>query len=143
MPVQDQKTPTPLKFVRWQLVVIFVTAVLLTTFFALRPTSALTNNGSITAFGTPLTESFDSLSATANGTWTDNTTIPGWYSSRVAYNVGNGSSTTGALYSFGTGTATDRALGSVGSGTTGTIYWGVKLTNNTGATITSVNISYV
>src|SRR5215210_2569158 len=101
MPVQDQKTPTSLKLVRWQLLVIFVTAVLLTTFFALRPTSALTNNGSITTFGSPLTESFDSLSATANSAWADNTTIPGWYSSRTTYNVGNGGVNTGALYSFG------------------------------------------
>jgi DNA/RNA endonuclease G (NUC1) len=143
MSVRNPTTATSLKFVRWQLLVIFVVAILLTTFLALRPTSALTNNGSITAFGSPLTENFDSLSGAANSPWVDNTTIPGWYASRTAYNVGNGSSNAGALYSFGTGTASDRALGSVGSGSTGTIFWGVKLTNNTGATITSLNISYV
>src|SRR6266404_4922555 len=41
------------------------------------PSSALTNNGSITTLGTALTENFNTL--TAGGTWTDNTTIAGWY----------------------------------------------------------------
>jgi DNA/RNA endonuclease G (NUC1) len=147
MPVQDQNTPTSPKFVRWQLLVIFVAAVLLTTFLALRPTSALTNNGSITSFGTPLTEQFDSLASTGtNIVWTDNVTIPGWYSSRVAYNSGTGSSNAGALYSFGAAsgpTVSERALGSIGSGSTGTIYYGVRLVNNTGGTITSLDISYI
>ena len=109
--------------------------------------SALTNNGSITTLGAPLTENFDTLASTGTGiVWTDNSTIPGWYSSRVTYNSGTGSSNTGALYSFGiagTNPVTDRALGSVGSGGTGTIYWGAKLTNNTGSTITSIDLSYV
>ena len=86
------------------------------------PTFALTNGGSITALGVPLTENFDTLaSAGTNITWTDNSTIPGWYSTRATYNSGTGSSNTGALYSFGvagTNPVTDRALGSVASGTT-------------------------
>jgi len=147
MPVQDQNTPTSPKFVRWQLLVIFVAAVLLTTFLALRPTSALTNNGSITAFGTPLTEPFDGLASSGtNIVWTDNVTIPGWYSSRATYNSGAGTVNTGALYSFGASsglTVGDRALGSIGSGGTGTVYYGVRLVNNTGGTITSLDISYI
>src|SRR5438132_998920 len=109
--------------------------------------SALTNAGSITTLGVPLTENFDTLASTGTGvTWTDNSTIPGWYSTRATYNSGTGSSNTGALYSFGaagTNPITDRALGSVASGTTLTIYQAVKLTNNTGTTITSLAISYV
>jgi uncharacterized protein len=112
-----------------------------------QPSSALTNGGSITALGVSLSENFDTLAQTGIGiTWTDNSTILGGYSSRTLYNSGIGSSTTGALYSFGvegTNPVSDRALGSVGSGTTGTVYWGFKLTNNTGATITSLDISYV
>src|SRR5215471_3988917 len=100
---------------------------------------ALTNGGSITALGVPLTENFDTLAQTGtNITWTDNSTIPGWYSTRPTYNSGTGSSTTGALYSFGvagTNPVTDRALGSVASGGTGTIFQAVRLTNNTGVTI--------
>src|SRR5205085_3649664 len=109
--------------------------------------SALTNNGSITTLGSPLTENFDTLASTGtNIAWADNVTIPGWYSSRTTYNSGTGSSNTGALYSFGvagTNPVTDRALGSVGSGSTGTVYWGVRLINNTGATITSLDVSYI
>jgi hypothetical protein len=113
----------------------------------LQPSLALTNGGSMNALGVPLTENFDTLAQTGtNIAWTDNSTIPGWYSTRTTYNSGTGSSNTGALYSFGvagTNPVTDRALGSVGSGGTGTVYWGVSLTNNTGATITSLNVTYV
>jgi len=70
--------------------------------FVASPSSALTNNGSITTLDAPLTENFDTLASAGTGlTWTDNTTIPGWYSSRTTYNTGTGSSNTGALYSFG------------------------------------------
>jgi endonuclease G len=114
--------------------------------FTLQPSQALTNGGSITALGVPLTESFDTLASVNTAiTWTDNVTIPGVYSTRATYNAGTGSSNAGALYSFGVagaGAVADRALGSVGSGSTGTIYWGVKLANNTGATITSLTVNY-
>src|SRR5262245_17057251 len=108
---------------------------------------ALTNGGNITALGVPITENFDALASTGTGiAWTDNSTIPGWFSTRATYNSGTGSSNTGALYSFGvagTNPVTDRALGSVASGGTGTIYQAARLTNSTGATITSLDISYV
>ena len=111
------------------------------------PSSALTNNGSITTLESPLTETFDTLASTGTGiAWTDNATIPGWYSSRVTYNSGTGSSNAGALYSFGvagTNPVTDRALGSVGSGSTGIVFYGVRFVNNTGNTINSLDVSYV
>ncbi len=111
------------------------------------PSFATTNGGSITALGVPLTENFDTLaSAGTSITWTDNSTIPGWYSTRTTYNSGTGSSNTGALYSFGvagTNPVTDRALGSVASGGTLTVYQAARLTNNTGITIASLDISYV
>src|SRR4030095_2226669 len=108
---------------------------------------ALTNGGSITAMGVPLTENFDTLAQTGTGiAWADNSTIPGWYSTRATYNTGTGSSNAGELYSFGvagTNPVTDRALGSVASGGTGTVFHAARLTNNTGGTITSLDISYV
>ena len=110
-------------------------------------TLALSNGGSITALGVPLTENFDSLASAGTGVaWVDDSTIPGWYSTRTTYNSGTGSSNAGALYSFGvagTGPATDRALGSVASGATTTVYQAARLTNNTGSTITSLAISYM
>ncbi|MDQ1636728.1 MAG: hypothetical protein QOF62_67 [Pyrinomonadaceae bacterium] len=105
---------------------------------------------SIGSLGTPITQNFDTLatSGTAN-TWTDDSTLAGWFAQFTAvttnptvYRAEAGAGNTGALYSYGTGTNTERALGSVGSAATGDIYWAVKLTNDTGATITSLNIGY-
>ncbi len=103
---------------------------------------------SLSTIGTPYTQNFDSLPASGSATWTNNSTIPGWYHARTGTGTtivaSDGATTTGALYSFGTGTSTDRALGSIGSGgaAAGNFFWGVRLQNNTGATITSLDISY-
>jgi hypothetical protein len=133
-----------------RLVLLLITAVVLVGWGILTfgpSSSAVTNGGSITTLGSPLTENFDTLASSGTSfTWTDNSTIPAVYTSRTSYTVGTGSSNTGALYSFGVAGVnpiSERALGSVGSGSTGTIYWGVKLTNNTGGTITSLDVSYV
>ena len=111
------------------------------------PSFAITNGGSITAAGVPLTEDFDTLASTGTGiAWTNNSTISGWWSTRPTYNSGTGSSNAGALYSFGVagaGPAADRALGTVASSGTGTIFLAARLTNSTGGTITSLAISYV
>ncbi len=112
-----------------------------------QPSFATTNGGSITAAGR---SAHGELRHARVGrhriTWTDNTTIPGWFSTRTTYNSGTGSSNTGALYSFGvagTNPVTDRALGSVASSGTGTVFQAARLTNNTGGTIASLDISYV
>lgn len=103
---------------------------------------------SLTTLGTPYTQSFDSLPASGSATWTNDSTIPGWFHARTGTGntivANNGSSNAGNLYSYGTGTATDRALGSVGSGNAavGNIFWGLRLQNNTGATITALDIAY-
>jgi CSLREA domain-containing protein len=107
----------------------------------------LTGGGSITSFGSALTENFDGLSSTvATGVaWTDNSTISGSYASQTAYNVSTGSSTTGAMYSYGvagTNAVTDRALGALASGGTGTVYYGFRLTNATGSSVGGLSISY-
>lgn len=103
---------------------------------------------SITTLGVPYTQNFDTLPASGSATWTNNSTIPGWFHARTGTGTtivaNDGSSNAGNLYSYGTGTATDRALGSVGSGNAavGNLYWGVRLQNNSGATITSLDITY-
>src|SRR5260221_5883365 len=107
---------------------------------------------SLTTIGSAYTQNFDGLASSGTPVWTDNTTLPGWYAQFVAvpanpttYTAGTGSVATGALYSFGvagTNPVTDRALGSVSSGTPGNILFGVRFTNNTGTTITSLDISY-
>lgn len=134
----------PLQSTRFVLLLSFIFIATITISVIVRPSLALTNNGSITTLNSPLTEDFNTLASTGTGiTWTDNVTIPGWYSSRATYNSGTGSSNAGALYSFGSTGSTDRALGSVGSGSTGTVFWGARFVNNTGTTITSLDVNYV
>src|SRR5262245_4592250 len=74
---------------------------------------------SLTTLGTPYAQNFDTLLATGTATWTNNTTLPGWYHARTGTGTtivaNDGLSNAGNLYSYGTGTNTDRALGSIGS----------------------------
>ena len=126
---------------------IFLTAIAIA--YVASPSSALTNNGNITTLGSPLTENFNSLATTgATNAWSDNSTIGGLYSQFAAvatnptvYRASNGGDNAGAIYSYGT--TAERAFGSVASNTTGDIFYGFKLTNNTGTTITSLDVSYV
>lgn len=92
-------------------------------------------------------QDFNTLPTSGSGnTWTDNSTLTGWYAARtgtVAINAGNGGSNAGAIYSFGTGTATERALGSVASGSTGTITCGIRILNaDASAGITSIQVAF-
>ena len=66
---------------------------------SLIPTSSALTNGGVHHICQVhlLTENFDTLAQTGTGiAWTDNTTIPGWYSTRPTYNSGTGSSNAGA-----------------------------------------------
>ncbi len=103
---------------------------------------------SLTTLGAAQTQNFDTL-ATAGTTnpWTDNSVIVGWYATQTAgtlinYRAGDGSSNTGAIYSFGTGTNVERALGSAASGTPANLIYAARYVNNTGATLTSLLVSY-
>jgi len=64
-------------------------------------------------------QDFDSLanSGTANS-WTDNSTLPGWYASKqiapnviTTYRADNGGNNAGPLYSYGASASANRALG--------------------------------
>jgi predicted extracellular nuclease len=113
------------------------------------PVAAAPLQVSLSGLGVPYTQSFDTLPPSGSATWTNNSTIPGWYHARTGTGTtivaNDGSSNAGNFYSYGTGTATDRALGSVGSGgaAAGNMFWGVRLENDTGSTITSLDVSYV
>jgi uncharacterized delta-60 repeat protein/uncharacterized repeat protein (TIGR01451 family) len=103
---------------------------------------------SLNTIGVAATQNFNTLPASGSATWTNDSTIPGWYHARTGTGTtivaNDGSSNAGNLYSYGTGTNTDRALGSVGSGgaTAGNFFWGVILTNNTGGPVTALTVSY-
>jgi len=91
-------------------------------------------------------QNFDGLNNSGSRTWTDNSTITGWYAANgttaaTTTVVSNGSVTTAGLKSYGTTSATDRALGCVNA-TSGTHYYGVRLKNNTGSAISRFIISY-
>ena len=105
------------------------------------------------ANGYTYSQNFDSLANTGTAnTWTDNSTLPGWYSSRskspfvnATYRAGLGTENTGALYSYGTNAThldSDRALGSVASGTPGAIAYGIRFTNDTGSSLSNFAVSY-
>src|SRR6185295_1408707 len=94
------------------------------------------------------TETFNTLSNTAGST--TNTALPvGWYITETGggardneqYAVDTGGSTTGDIYSYGSAASTERALGELRSGTLIPLF-GAKFTNNTGATLTSLDVSY-
>lgn len=108
---------------------------------------------SLNTIGVTVTQNFDSLATTGTANpWADGTTLTGWYAQFSAtpanpttYRASTGTDTTGAIYSFGvagTNAVTERAFGSISSGTPVDIYYAVKLTNNTGSTLTGLQISF-
>lgn len=97
----------------------------------------------ITSTATPYTQNFNTL--VTSGT---SSTLPtGWVlletgsAANTTLAADAGSTATGNTYSYGTGTATERAFGALRSGSLVPTY-GVQIRNSTGATITSINISY-
>jgi len=97
---------------------------------------------SINSGGTAYTQNFNTLANTG----TSSTLPDGWEfletgaNANSTYTAGTGSSNAGDTYSFGR-VAADRALGTLRSGNLIPII-GASFTNNTGATITSLQISY-
>ena len=108
--------------------------------------AAATEARAVLAFtGVPYTQNFDTLATSGtNNTWSDNTTIPGWYANRVSYR-GDYTGGSGALHSMGETSGpnlTERALGSIGSGTANNINYGFALRNDTGDTLTAFTLTY-
>ena len=136
---------------RLLLLIIIAAFVLVPTALYIARVDADTGTGSIsltTLDAAIPTETFNTLSNTAGST--TNTALPtGWYITEGGggardneqYAVDTGSSTTGDIYSYGSAGSTDRALGELRSGTLIPLF-GAKFTNNTGATITSLDVSY-
>jgi hypothetical protein len=103
---------------------------------------------SLATAGSAYTQNFDTLSNTAGST-TNNLTITGWFMTESGggardneqYAVDTGASNTGDTYSYGSAASTDRALGGLQSGTLIPIV-GACFTNNTGATLSSLDVAY-
>ncbi|HEY5710743.1 MAG TPA: Calx-beta domain-containing protein, partial [Allosphingosinicella sp.] len=103
---------------------------------------------SLTTLGGAYTQDFNALASTG----TTGSSLPtDWTFSETGgaapttYGVGTGSSNTGDTWSYGVAgvnPVTDRAFGSLGSGTITQVLIGTSFTNNTGAQINSLAISY-
>ena len=102
---------------------------------------------SLTTLGTAYTQDFNTLASTPdNGT---NSILPtGWdfsesgTNANTTYRVGTGSNTAGDTYSFGATGSVERAFGGLLSGSLNPTI-GAQFTNNTGSTVTALDISYV
>ena len=106
-------------------------------------------SGNEVNIGETYSQNFNGLIASGSGTYTDNSTIAGWYvnseemdSNADEYIAGTGSSTSGEVYSFGSSSASDRALGYLGSGGNDYFNLALRLVNSTGAAIDQITISY-
>ncbi|MCA9064098.1 MAG: hypothetical protein KDA96_13595 [Planctomycetaceae bacterium] len=87
-------------------------------------------------------QDFDTLANSGTPTWTNDSTIPGWYASRTTYSTGfSGLGPTG-LHSMGSTGSTERALGSQG-GSGGDVVYGVSFQNTTGGLLDTFSVSFV
>ena len=67
---------------------------------------------SMTAVGSPYQQDFNLLLSSGNQSWTDNTTLAGWYSDENTIYADDGNDVFGGrLHSYGTSNTTERALG--------------------------------
>ncbi len=123
--------------------------------------SLLWGQGAFTTMGTAYSQDFNTLPNTTDGadlaTWTNNSTLAGWYIDEDGIGTASCNTTScndrptieatyttmnnsGNAYIYASGS--DRSLGSRAAGSTGTIYYGVRLVNNTGIAITSLYVDY-
>jgi hypothetical protein len=98
------------------------------------------------SLSTTYSETFGTTDLT---TWTDNSTVPGWYGAMGGAfvffhaNITTGAPTnTGRMYSYECNSDNNQKLGSRASGGTGTIRYGVRLTNTSGSDIDFLLIEF-
>jgi hypothetical protein len=95
------------------------------------------------ASGATYPQNFDGLGS-ASATWTDNTTLPGWYVSTATLPISTGTTASGTCVNvgiLGTNPLSDRALGCLQSGGTAQRF-GLRLKNNGASNIGSYSISF-
>lgn len=106
--------------------------------------------------GAPLSDSLDALPTAPAFTfldnWVDNSTALGWYRTLISdgtpgvenrFRVDDGTATGGSLWSLGQFSSTDRALGMTPSSNLPTMFFGVRILNASGSTLSSIAIDYV
>lgn len=131
--------------------------------FLLAVVSSTTAQAQISYTGGVYSQNFNSLPGTTNNTlnatWTDNSTVAGWYASKSTFSVTDGtlggaasnfdstsaSANNVGLFSFGSASSADRALGSRATSNfagNDPVLYGVRLVNNTSQTLTRFTIIY-
>lgn len=92
------------------------------------------------ATGGTYTQNFDGLGFSSSS-FTDNTTLTGWYISSSTLPVNNGSANSNSCYNFGTTNATDRALGALSSSSTNHRF-GIRIKNNGATDYGSIQVTF-
>jgi Bacterial Ig domain/Calcineurin-like phosphoesterase/Concanavalin A-like lectin/glucanases superfamily/Purple acid Phosphatase, N-terminal domain len=129
---------------------------------ALTAATACLAHAQVSYTGGVYSQNFNTLAGTTNNTlnatWTDNSTLPGWYANKTTFSVtdatvGGTAATFDAtsaannvgLFSFGTAASTDRALGARATSQVAgndPVLYGVRLVNNTTQTLTKFTVTY-
>ncbi|WP_312765049.1 T9SS type A sorting domain-containing protein [Epilithonimonas sp.] len=94
---------------------------------------------SITSLPQTYNQDFNGLSTTAT-TFTNNSTLTGWYISSSTLAVSDGSANGNSCYNYGTSSATDRSIGALSTSTTHN--FGVRIKNNSSAAIAALDIAF-
>lgn len=114
-------------------------------------TASGTTSGSTYALNSsPYTQTFDSLPASGTFTWSNNSTLPGWFAANSTGGLntsavtlsGSGNAAALVLASVGTSGNTDRALSYHTQIASEPTHLGLAFTNNTGQEITSITLAY-
>ena len=93
--------------------------------------------------GSVYTQNFDSLpNSGVDHTWTNDSTLDGWYSTSTTINAGSGTSSNRTLYSFGADSISERALGIVSQGASTDPLFGLAIRNTSGETLNSFTVSF-
>ena len=95
------------------------------------------------AVGGTYNQNFDGLGTASIATYTNNTTLAGWYITSAGLPVNTGTTNANSCYNFGvlgTNPLSDRALGAISTATTHR--FGLRLLNNGASDITSFNVSF-
>ncbi|MPT33160.1 MAG: T9SS type A sorting domain-containing protein [Chryseobacterium sp.] len=94
---------------------------------------------SITSLPQTYSQDFNGLSTTAT-TFTNNTTLTGWYISSGTLPVSDGNANSNSCYNYGTSSASDRSIGALSTSTTHN--FGVRIKNNSTVAIASFDIAF-
>lgn len=89
------------------------------------------------------TQNFDTLPSIGSGlTWSDDTTLAGWFSTSGVISASSGSSSNRIPYSFGSDSNSDRALGIVSQGASTDPQFALAIRNNTGGILRSISVGF-